>query len=305
MNAKTQNEIKIIQAHINKNFYRWFKTYSNVEGVHVGEKEVNGKKIENDYSVVFHVNRKEAKPLKKIPAFIYIKIKNKCKLRIRTDVIEAGSLKLNGIKIGDRTQNKNSAMLGTISVYFSTPQGFYLGSNMHVLAPNMLSQGTTFYDVRRGGLAQTILLFDEIITTSAQLIVARFKEIDFAFAKIDNPQIPNVVEKEIKGVGAVNGILGLTHSNYTSVNVSFYGSTSGLNKNCSILELGAKKKTQFSNIILANLIRLKKCTLDGDSGAPLFDDQNRIVGVIVGSDNNSSYALHINDIINFFQTSNL
>ena len=50
---------------------------------------------------------------------------------------------------------------------------------------------------------------------------------------------------------------------------------------------------------------LNRCTLDGDSGAPLFDQNNRVVGVIVGTDREGSYALHINDIINFFQTSKL
>lgn len=304
MNRKLQNELRTIQAHINRNYRRWFKTYTDIEGVHVGEKKINGKKIEKYYSIVFHVNEKRETLEKKIPKFIYVTTKRKIKMKVPTDVIEAGKLTLNGIKIGDQTQNDNSTLVGTISFYFSTPRGLYLGSNMHVLAPMLINNEQTLYDVRKGDTPQSILLFDEFITSTAQLIVAVFSGIDFALARIDDPQIPAVIEKLIKEVGPVRGILGLNYSNYKSVNVSFYGTSSKF-KNCTISELGIVKNTRFQNIYLTNLIMLNRCTLDGDSGAPLFDQNNRVVGVIVGTDREGSYALHINDIINFFQTSKL
>ncbi len=304
MNRKLQNELKTIQAHINRNYKRWFRTYSDIEGVHVGEKKIKGEKIENYYSIVFHVNKKRKKPEKMVPKFIYVTAKGKSKIKVPSDVIEAGKLKLNGIKIGDQTQNENSALVGTISFYFSTPRGVYLGSNMHVLAPLLINSGQIYYDVRKGDAPQSILLFNEIITSTARLIVAIFNGIDFALAKIDNPQIPAVIERLIKEVGPVRGTLGLNYTNYKSVNVSFYGATSRF-RNCIISDLGIVKNTKFQNIYLTNLIMLNKCTLDGDSGAPLFDQNNRLLGVIIGTDREGSYALHINDVINFFQTSKL
>ncbi len=304
MKRKLQNELKAIQAHININFKRWFKTYTDIEGVHVGEKRVKGKKVENDYSIVFHVNKKRKKPLKKVPPFFFVTINGKNKIKIPTDVIEAGKLKLNGIKIGEQTKNENSSLIGTISLYFSTQRGVYLSSNMHVLAPGLLNGGQISYDVRKGDPPQSILLFNDIITSTAQLIVAMFNGIDFGFARIDDPQIPAVIERLIKEVGPVRGVFGLTFSNYRSVNVSFYGTSSKF-RNCTIADLGVVKNTRFQNIFLTNLIMLNRCTLDGDSGAPLFDQHNRLVGVIIGTDRDGSYALHINDVIDFFQTSNL
>lgn len=304
MNRKLQYELRIIQAHISRNYKRWFRTYTDIEGVHVGEKKVKGEKIENCYSVVFHVNKKREKPQKKVPNNIYVKTKNKIRIKVPTDVIEAGRLKLNGIKIGDQTQNENSSLIGTISFYFSTPKGIYLSSNMHVLAPRLINNGQIYYDVRRGDAPQSILLFNEIITSTAKLIVAIFNGIDFAFAKLDNPQIPAVIERLIKEVGPIRGIFGLNFSNYKSVKVSFYGTSSGLKK-CTIADLGIVKNTRFQNVFLTNLIMLNKCTLDGDSGAPLFDQNKRLTGVIIGTDRDGSYALHINDVINFFQSSKL
>lgn len=305
MKQNLKNELKIIQDHINRNFKRWFKTYTDIEGVHVGLKKVNGTKVENCYSIVFHVNKKIKTPKKKVPDFIYVTTGEKKRIKIPTDVISTGKLKFNGIKIGDKTKNENSTLIGTISFYFPTSNGLYLSSNMHVLAPQLINNGRTFYDVRKGDPPQTILLSNDLITSTAQLIVAKFNGVDFGFAKLDNPQIPGVIERIIKQVNKpVKGVFGLNISNYRSANASFYGISSGL-KSCTIEDLGIVKNTKLPNVFLTNLIMLEKCTQDGDSGAPLFDQKNRLVGVIIGTDKDGSYALHVNDIIDFFQTSKL
>jgi hypothetical protein len=272
--------------------------------VHVGKKKTKDKIIDDCYAVVFHVNRKKKKPAKKVPLYITVKLTGKKRLRIPTDVIEAGRIQLNGIKIGDQTKNENSSLIGTISFYFSTPRGVYVSSNMHVLAPDLIDRGQIYYDVRKGDASQSILLFNEIISSTAQLVVAIFDGIDFALARIDNPQVPQIIERIIREVGPVRGVLGLTYSNYQSVRPSFYGTSSKL-RNCSISDLGAVKNTKFANIFLTNLVKLNRCTLDGDSGAPLFDQNNRLIGVILGTDNEASYALHIDDVTNFFQNSKL
>lgn len=304
MKPKLTAELTSIQAHINRNFKRWFKKYGNIEGVHVGEKKVKGLQIENCYSIVFSVNKKRKKPAKAVPKFFNVTNNNKTKIKVLTDVIESGKLKLHGVKIGEQTKNENSSLVGTISFYFSTPRGIYLSSNMHVLAPRLVNSGYLYYDVRNGDTPQSILLFNDVITSTAQLIVGIFDGIDFAIAKVDDPHIPNVLERLIKDVGPVKGIFGLTYSNYRTVSLAFYGTSSGL-RDCRIESLGAIRNTKFKNVFLTNLIMLNRCTLDGDSGAPLFDQNNRLVGVIIGRDNDGSYALHIDDVINFFQDSKL
>jgi hypothetical protein len=304
MKKQLQNELHAMQEHINRNFKRWFKRYSNLEGVHAGPKKVNGEILPDCYSIVFHVSRKKKQPEKQVPKFIRVKKGEQGFMKVPTDVIQTGSMKLNGIQLGDQTKNRRSPFIGTISFYFSTAKGVYLCSNMHVLAPQLLDSGQVFYDARRGDAPQSILLFNNVIASTAQLTVAIFNGIDIGFAKLDNPQVPEVIERIIKEVGPVKGAFGLTLANVNSVQLSFYG-ISSRRRACFVSELGAVKSTDFENIYLTNLIKLNKCTLDGDSGAPVFDQHNRLVGVIIGSDDDASYALHINDITRFFQSSNL
>jgi hypothetical protein len=304
MKKQLKTELQAMQGHVNKNFKRWFKRYPNLEGVHVGPKKVKGETLPDCYAIVFHVSRKKKRPGKEIPKSLRIKTGEQDYIKVPTDVIQTGRMKLNGIKIGEQTKNSNSSLVGTISFYFSTPKGIYLSSNMHVLAPQLLNKGQIFYDVRQGDPPQSILLFNDVIASTAQLTVATFNGIDFGFAKVDNPRIPEVIERIINEVGSVKGVFGLTLSNVHTVQLAFYG-TSSRRRSCTVTELGAVKNTKFENIFLRNLIKLNRCTMDGDSGAPVFDQKNRLVGVIIGRDEDASYALHINDIISFFQTSNL
>jgi hypothetical protein len=199
MKKQLQNELHAMQEHINRNFKRWFKRYPNLEGVHAGPKKVNGEILPDCYSIVFHVSRKKKQPEKQVPKFIRVKKGEQGFMKVPTDVIQTGSMKLNNtksIKIGDQTKNRHSPFIGTISSYFSTATGVYLCSNMHVLAPQLLNSGQVFYDARRGDAPQSILLFNNVIAATAQLTVAVFNGIDFGFAKLDNPQVPEVIERD-------------------------------------------------------------------------------------------------------------
>lgn len=158
--------------------------------------------------------------------------------------------------------------------------------------------------MRKGDPPQGVLLFDKNITATGQLIVARFNGVDLAFARIDNPLIPAVIEREFKNVGPVKGIFELTNTNFRKVNASFVGSISG-HQQCTIDALGAFKRTAIENVFLTNLIKLERCTQDGDSGSALIDSKNRLLGIVIGRDEEASYAMHLNDIIDFFQTSKL
>lgn len=305
MKKFNKKEFIAIQAHINRNYKRWFKTYSGVEGVHIGEKKINDKEIDNFFSIVFHVNKKNKYPEKIIPPNIYVTVgKNSHKVKISTDIIEAGELKYNGIKIGDRTKNQNLSIFGTISLYFSINERVYVGSNMHVLAPHLINNSKFRYDVRKGDTPQIILISNGLITSTAELIVGIFNNIDFGFARIDDPLTPTIIENVISEVGIVNGFFNVNKLNFQTIDSSFYGTSSHLTK-CRIMGVEAIKNTRFPHIYMTNLLRLEKKTIDGDSGAPVFNDQNRLLGVVIGSDKNYSYAIHINDIINYFQTSKL
>ena len=222
--------------------------------------------------------------------------------KVPTDVIEAGKLELQGIKLGETTKNLNAALTGTISLYFEGSNWTYLGSNMHVLASKLLNNGQRYYDSRKDNNRQNIEFYDDFIGSTARLFVSRFDGIDFGFARVDNPALP---ENALKGNGVVKGYISLNNGNYRLYKMLFSGITSGPARKCTITELGAVKDTHFKNIFLTNLIKLNSCTDHGDSGAPLYDTEGRIAGVMVGFDKDASYALHIDDIIQFFQSSKL
>jgi hypothetical protein len=297
------NQKKVIERHVKRNFKRWFKTYPFVEGVHVGQKKKNGTLTEI-YSIVFHVSTKKLRPRKAIPPSLPVRINGK-RVKVATDVLEVGKLKFEGVKIGEQTQADSSTVVGTISFYVDGSTDTYLGSNMHVLAPSYLKRGILSYDSRNGDKPIDISFFNDEIESTATLITATFGGIDFGFARIHEPIVPEVIERVVPGVGRLKGTLRLTKSNYKNViDPSLFGATSKLIA-CTIRDVGIRKKTKYPNVFLTNLIMLERCTQDGDSGAPLFDADDRLMGFVVGRDEEASYALHIGDILEFFQDSNL
>jgi hypothetical protein len=302
MKKAHRDQIRLLQAHIDRNYKRWFKRYANLQGVEVGLKKVADKPVADCYSIVFHVTAKSHKTKKKVPKQLPVTKPDGRRSYMPTDVIEAGELKLQGIKMGDSTKNSRTNLVGTISFYFKNPRGVFVCSNMHVLAPHLLDRGIISYDRRTGSPAEKVLLFDNVLTATGDLLRARFNGIDIAFARVDNPLIPQVIEFLIKSAGPVKGVLDLNESNVSGARLSFFGRTSKLQP-CRAISLRGVKATEFRDVFLTNLIKMEPCTQDGDSGAPVFDQRNRVVGIIIGRDNESSYAMHINDIIQFYQDS--
>jgi hypothetical protein len=300
MERNKRNQLDAIQGHINRNYNRWFERYSGIAGVNVGLKIINKNEIADCYSIVFHVTRKSKYARKKVPAFLPVRINNRIK-KIPTDVIDSGVLKLQNIQIGDKAKNERSASVGTVSFFFTGSGGTYICSNMHVLGANLLAANKLNFDIRKGDSSQTIKCFNDIISAGGQLIVGRYGGIDVAFAKLNNPAI---AEKVIKGAGPASGFFQLTNANFQTAKTKFFGSTSGTTV-CRVVALGAVKDTIFTGVMLKNLIKLNLCSLPGDSGSAVYDEKRRIVGIIVGSDTLNSFAVHIDDVIDFFQTSKL
>src|SRR5258705_6737987 len=160
---RNARKIDFIQAHLSRNFKRWFNKYSGLEGVNIGIKKVKGKEKAGCYSVIFHGNKKNKRARKKVPKFLPVRVSGKVE-RIPTDVIEAGALHLHGIKIGDQTSNDNSTVVGTVSCYFSGSNGTSLCSNMHVLGANLLDTGQLEFDANAGDAPQSVHFSDAFIS---------------------------------------------------------------------------------------------------------------------------------------------
>jgi hypothetical protein len=304
MRKKTITQIEAMQRHINRNFKRWFRKYSNIEGIEVALKEVNGEVIKDCYAIVFHVSKKTTRARKKFPKSLRIDTGRNKKITVQTDVIETGPLELQGIKMGDGVRWQPDPNAGTISFYMNAAHGVYVCSNMHVMAPNFLNRSQIIYDVRRGDPPQPIVFFDNAISSTAQLIHARYNGLDIAFARVDHPLEPQIMERSIGNLGPLRGFFDLNPSNAGTVALSFLGRTSGLQR-CNVIGFRAVKGTVFKNVFLTNLLRMPLCTQGGDSGAPVFDQRQRLVGIVIGRDTRNSFALHINDVLAYFQTLNL
>lgn len=303
MKRQTIQQLHAIQAHIRHNYKRWFKRYSGLQGVNVGIKTIGGLPQTGCYSIVFHVNRKKKKGVGKVPSGLPVTI-GKTKIQVPTDVIEAGPLELNGIKMGDQVKHQESTAIGTISLYITSRRGTFACSNMHVLGATHLERNHLYFNSGEGDIPEPVIFSNEQISTSGQLHAGQFDGVDVAFAQVDRPIVPQVIEKVIKTVGPLKGYFDLTYGNISSTQLAFVGISSGFTQ-CQAIDLGAIKPTTFLNIYLTNLIKLNRCTEDGDSGAPLFDNRNRVAGIIVGRDRDFSYALPIFDVISFFKQSKL
>lgn len=277
------------------------KKYSeNIVGIHVGKKK-RGKKTLRYYSLVFHVRQKMEDPEVKIPKYISIRIPGEGQKRIRTDVVETGEFYLTSVQPGTRIASNGSDEFGTISCFLRKGNSLYACSNMHVLAPRLLASGeTSYFKSIANQTTMNVTLKSGNYSCGAYLEKAIYNGIDAAIARIDpTAQIIQL----IPGIGNILGASVVNYSNYANLPVRMHGAVSGLQSG-KVRSVGIHKPTSIPGISLNNLIGINMHTQRGDSGAPIVDRNNRIVGILVGRDtaNNIAYAIPILPILNYFQT---
>jgi hypothetical protein len=298
MKRKTKNKLQFLAEYTKMHLTEWRQQYSEgIVGAHVGSKERKGTRLRY-YSIVFHVLKKEENPVIKIPKYIQIKIPGEGLKKIPTDVIETGKFELFSIKLGDIIKKRSSGDYGTIGVFLKSQDRIYACSNMHVLAPDLLDRNETYYyrSIDRQYQTDIELNNEEGEVVYAFLEKAIYSGIDAAIARIQNPDL---IKNQIPDHGTPIGYVNINWVNYKDKPVEMYGAKSG-EKTGFIKNIGIEKYTETNNGYLADLIALKLESQRGDSGSPIFDDNLRIVGILVGGDSHYSYVIPIEKILDYF-----
>lgn|GEM_PF-4291273 len=299
--SKPTKNLDHVRHFVAKKFVEWKELYGDNDffGVHVGEKTKGGKKT-SKLSIVFHVKAKNQNPKNKIPDFFPIKGPSGRTQKIHTDVIETGEFKFHrNIEIGDLAKHTQSVNQGTLGLFLKRNGHVYGCSNMHVLGEPLLQQGMNVYykDISQ----QTIIDSNfRSINTSLDgfLEQAVFGGLDAAISRVADESL---IDNNIKGIGAPNGIYILTDSNYKGLQVNVSTSRGVLPS--VVQSNGAVLATQLFQVkaTMTELICLSKVTEGGDSGAVVVVGNTRkVLGIVMGADLRFTYVIPVWKILNHF-----
>jgi hypothetical protein len=297
MHINTKKKLLVLNEFISKNYKKWIEKNPSITGVHIGLKYKNKIPVLHRYCIAFLVEKKEIKPKNEIPKHYKVKI-NGVKKIIPTDVVEVGVFQLNNIQLGDGIRNLFSNELGTFGLLLIDSNGIYALSNMHVLAPGYYNQNKNHFKINPEDQNQVdVELFNNDLKSYAFLQEGYFNGIDAAIARIKNiSDFQNVFGQ----YGTPNGIREITYSNYYQLNVSMRGLASGY-KNGYVERIGINMPTKIPGAYLNNLIAANLGSKGGDSGSPVFDNSNNVIGIVVGASNGLTYIIPIIPILNSFQ----
>jgi len=294
---KKYNNFTLLQRYIETNYERWRQEYSdNLHGVHIGKKKRKGSDL-NYYSIVFHVTKKDPSIEPQIPRYIKCRIGDSETIEIPTDVSEESELKLYGLDLGDRARNKFDASYGRIGAFLRNGVDVYACSNMHVLAPSLLAGETTYYENPRATqLSPDIALGPP--ASDAFLERCVFDGIDAGIARLaDSSAVSGMIQP-----GGIHpaGYKILSWSNYRNYPVKMPMSDSTIQDGI-VQGIGIIKSTSIPGISLRDLIKVTLAASPGDSGSPVYDSNNMLIGMLFGGTDTYNLLIPIAAILNYFQ----
>ncbi len=315
-----EDQKRIINAYIQANADMLKERYPEIQGISARKKIRNGL-MSDYYCVHFDVIEKYHKisDEKRIPHFIeYTDMNNKFK--IETDISGSGENKLAFIPAkfhGDGEEPKQLGLscsregvneMGTIGLKVYKKGKAYLLSCYHVLcAPEMNAYWSEFHPAIA---TQSVEVFSPGVRDGknpkaiAEVMEGTLNNFtDAAIAKLKDEDMvqPTLYGGNVKPNGIT--VLDSDHSE-NNYKVYLYGRTSGKSigtikdshQNTVFFKEYPKdtlKGNKFYHLIVAS-----KMSQEGDSGAVVVDDQNRIIGILLGSNSKYSYIQPINTIIN-------
>ncbi|WP_031529312.1 trypsin-like serine protease [Dyadobacter crusticola] len=298
----------IVEA-IEANDEQWRSTLPNIQAIGSGKKYIRNKKTATN-AIVFEVNKKEQliDDLDKIPERVEFQ-----GYQIPTDVLERPAPIVTQATRGpgSSVSRINLDETGTIGLKVfrrigNNTQPFLL-SCYHVLCKPELSAnilkiengGTTF----NRALVSPAKRFDPDVTHN---IVAAVEDgtlnsfIDAAIARLSSE---HAIDVSVGGI-TPSQIYDLQKSDEdSSFKVQSWGAISKQPSPFKkVLKVSANPSIYYEGIepkVMKQLIQTEKISQPGDSGAPVFTSDGKVVGIIVGGDNVSvSYVLPIRRILN-------
>lgn len=300
----TKSEHIEINSFCKRKLKHWQKIISpNIVGVHFGKKmkEANGKFL-NRNAIVFHIEQKFSHPQKLIPKLITVKFKSGKTKVFPSDVIETGITKLLSVRPGDKASVRGKEnVFGAAGLFFKKNGRLYVCSNMHVLAPQYLSDGYYYRPVSEQN-ERNVSCFTESKVIRGFLEEGSFRGIDIAIARFpDEYEIDN----SVKGIGYQTGVIDSSLI-IGGLSIKFYSPVlekvvTGVVKNTSI-----SKIVRFGNINVQidDLVQAALPANYGDSGSFVFTKYNKVVGMLVSIDEGSTYFISIQKILKFINPDN-
>ena len=293
----SKTKVKKIREYCGKMFPLWRNRFSkNIVGVHLGTKKVGNVKTE-EYAVVFHVVQKLGVPVKKIPKKILVKIENE-KLYLPTDVIETGVTKLMNVLIGDKAQSlSNLDEYGTIGLFLpldGPPK--YVCSNMHVLAPQKVSQ-KKYYKPPNQQFFTDVLWSNENERVKGFLEKGEFDTTDLAIARL---QFPERVTNRIKKIGQPTKFIN-DNKLTLGMDVKMFGAKSKKISKGKVIEVGVSRIVAYDTfeISVSNLTATSITVQNGDSGSAVVNNNIEVIGILVSKDEMFSYVIPSSKIKSF------
>jgi hypothetical protein len=124
---------------------------------------------------------------------------------------------------------------------------------------------------------------------------------DIALVLLDNPD--SVSNTTLDGTPISQSLDIFNNADYKNKTVTLYGAVSGVN-DATIFSVNAAQNFEYlkTDFKKDNLIQMTRISEEGDSGGPVLLD-GKLVGLLMGFDDDYSYVLPIQRILNFFHLS--
>ncbi|MBS1511135.1 MAG: hypothetical protein JST86_09855 [Bacteroidetes bacterium] len=305
----SDRELMTILGEAKNYFWNLFiKTMPELTGMYIGDKTTGGAVALENYALVFQVLQKSNSSGNPIPPVLHYK-----GLTIKTDVTSAQTAVLQQAKPGDSIARTNGlSHWGTLSIKVSRKEEeglfFYLLTNYHVAAYDLVAAGVYDFDLT------AVNISDRSIVSSPQSNTLNGQtEIGAVSDGVLNATLDAALVLMNDGADAANTTGNATAidktpldvqgtSQYKNSQVTLYGAKSMIQPS-TITSVNSSQIFSYNNgnlfIRLHNLIQLQQCSQPGDSGSPILLG-NKIIGILVGADDTSSYVIPITGILKYF-----
>lgn len=297
VSSRTAEKLSAMRRFVHRHNDQWKKQFGpNLLGAHVGRKIVDGQE-QRRYSIVFRVLDKQRFPEDgTLPRYFKVPANGKEGIYlVPTDVVQTERFRAHSLIPGSSTRDRNyPTEWGTVSFFCKLGDKLCACSNAHVLARSYMAAGG--YGPTNTPGAEVIELEWEGYKTKGRLVRAVHGPVDAAIAWIRNTE---PISFNIPGIGLLSGIMGPLNDRWNKRAVRMYGRRSH-NLAGSIVDWNIPDETMEHGAVMKNMMLLKwnnGATVGGDSGAPIVDEGNRLIGILVGGDGTYSIAFPILDII--------
>lgn len=289
----------------------WVESFPNVTGLSVRNKTTGGEE-KNDIALVFKVVKKENDiNYGEIPKYIHYASPDGRIYKILTDVEEeevtegSSSIIENkapfplGNSISRNCQKTVTGSIGLVLKRKGEPNTDYILSCYHVFCYPELCDNNKSYKSAGNSAKLICASLDDDGTNLVGSVVTGLmnEESDFAIARVNNGVRVDNGSLTLKAVPAS---FGFVFDENRGDEVIVCGRSSG--RNSGAIKSTSAAQTVFycnrtRNQFYTNLIEVEAFSQGGDSGGVVIDKMNRVIGLVIAGNSQSSYVLPVKEFL--------